>query len=620
MNIIPVVDHELVIHVFTPTDGPHAAAAYDELQGLWLRCRSLLGMVDVVPGLALPNHLPPALSDLPRAPELALAAQERADAPMQAIVRLHHDVLNLSVVLSSGVASPLGDEDLAGFPNADWPSLDQMWRRVAGHWSGALLGTARIYQAKLTSANPVWPDPGLGQQIRPLLPPAAEQEGWWHDGLAVPGGFTLWECSPRLDARPERRLVVIAPADRDPQVSAWTWSRGDVGIPPLARYLLHAAKIRYGLRVWTTANDRGVPHGVAAALHQTVEQISLRDQAVRAAGHPEDLTALTSHEIEAGKAASGLRRLRRSVEIALANMRQTLGPDADALFSGTGPLADDLDLGKWLVTRLDDELFYLEDAATQARHVASLLNQSTLRPSRARDLDAAVELPKTGLTTGGACTVTGDGDTGAADADRLLGDHVKAEASSSTPPHPPEVPVPDARSVFVIHGRDAAALKAFRGFLQALDLRPLDWEQVVARTGNAAPTLIDVLDKAIEDIQAAVVLLTPDDVGTLHPNLYGSNEPEYETKPTGQARPNVLFEAGMALARYRTRTVIIEIGELRPFSDLGGVNVIKFDGTVEQLHKIAHRLRVAGCAVDTTGPDWLDTHRFNGLDAYTRRP
>jgi predicted nucleotide-binding protein len=178
--------------------------------------------------------------------------------------------------------------------------------------------------------------------------------------------------------------------------------------------------------------------------------------------------------------------------------------------------------------------------------------------------------------------------------------------------------VPSPREVFVIHGRDEQARKALWGFLQAIDLHPLDWEEIVARTGNPLPFLGDVLAEAFRDIQAAVVLATPDDGASLHEDLRGRYEPEYERNVTGQARPNVLFEAGMAMALHPARTIMIEIGQLRPFSDVGGKNVIRFDGTTKSLHLIAQRLRVAECAVNTTGTDWLDTDRFAGLAAYHR--
>ncbi|MEU8006214.1 CATRA conflict system CASPASE/TPR repeat-associated protein [Catellatospora sp. NPDC049111] len=174
------------------------------------------------------------------------------------------------------------------------------------------------------------------------------------------------------------------------------------------------------------------------------------------------------------------------------------------------------------------------------------------------------------------------------------------------------------RQVFVIHGRDEQVRRAVFGFLQALDLRPLDWEELVGATAQTTPFLGDVLTKAFEVAQAAVVLLTPDDGAVLHPRLRGAREETYETRLTGQARPNVIFEAGMAMARFPQRTLLVEFGRLRPFADIGGRNTIRFDGTPDSLNKFVQRLRFAGCDPNTTGNGWLDPDRFAGLDVYDR--
>ncbi|MEH1014768.1 TIR domain-containing protein [Micromonospora sp. CPCC 206060] len=179
---------------------------------------------------------------------------------------------------------------------------------------------------------------------------------------------------------------------------------------------------------------------------------------------------------------------------------------------------------------------------------------------------------------------------------------------------------PDPRDVFVIHGRDEQARKVWWGFLQALDLHPVDREESIRRTGSASPYRGEVIAGAFPHVQATVVLLTPDDVVRLHPHLGDSDDPEYEARPTGQARPDVLFEAGMAFALHPDRTVVIGIGHLRPFPDIEGRDVIRFDGSARTLKRIAERLRTAGCAVRDDGDDWLDTGRFAGLGARTRRP
>lgn len=174
------------------------------------------------------------------------------------------------------------------------------------------------------------------------------------------------------------------------------------------------------------------------------------------------------------------------------------------------------------------------------------------------------------------------------------------------------------RDVFVIHGQDEAARQAVFALLHSLNLRPLEWEALVGRTGKAAPYLGEVITLAAATTRAALVILTPDDVVRLHPRLLNEERDPHEARLSCQARPNVFIELGLALMAYPSRTVIVEIGQMRRPSDIGGLNVIRFDRSTTSLRKIANRLRFAGCAVDDSGTDWLDPDRFARLDAFTR--
>ncbi|MBY8843616.1 TIR domain-containing protein [Streptomyces sp. SP2-10] len=174
------------------------------------------------------------------------------------------------------------------------------------------------------------------------------------------------------------------------------------------------------------------------------------------------------------------------------------------------------------------------------------------------------------------------------------------------------------RNVFVVHGRDEEVRTRMFDLLRLLDLRPLEWEDLVRATGKTAPFLGEVVAKAPEQAQAALVLLTPDDIVQLHPQLRGAREPAYETEPTGQPRPNVLIELGMVLMAYPERTLMVEVGALRTIADIAGRNVIRFDGSETALRKIAERLKLAGCTVDDTRSEWLQTWPYRHLSAYGR--
>lgn len=158
--------------------------------------------------------------------------------------------------------------------------------------------------------------------------------------------------------------------------------------------------------------------------------------------------------------------------------------------------------------------------------------------------------------------------------------------------------------VFVVHGRNEAARKSLFEFLRAIGLAPTEWSQAIARTGKGTPYVGQILDVAFDQAQAIVVLFTGDDEARLRAELIREGDPEYEKALTPQARPNVLFEAGMALGRCPDRTVLVELGALRPFSDIAGRHVVRMSNSIEARQALAQRLTTAGCTVDTTGTDW----------------
>jgi predicted nucleotide-binding protein len=173
----------------------------------------------------------------------------------------------------------------------------------------------------------------------------------------------------------------------------------------------------------------------------------------------------------------------------------------------------------------------------------------------------------------------------------------------------------DARAVMVVHGRNGEARRAMFDFLRALGLRPLEWGALVAGTGKGAPYIGEVLDHAFSVAAAVVVLFTPDDEARLREQYRAKADPTEETELTPQARPNVLFEAGMALGVHANRTILVELGQLRSFSDIYGRHVVRLDGSDGPVRDIARRLKEAGCNVDTEGDDWADPSRFPEAEA-----
>jgi hypothetical protein len=163
--------------------------------------------------------------------------------------------------------------------------------------------------------------------------------------------------------------------------------------------------------------------------------------------------------------------------------------------------------------------------------------------------------------------------------------------------------------VFVVYGRNLAARDAMFEFLRSLGLEPLDWDKLLAATGEASPYIGDVLAAGFPMAQAVVVLLTPDDEARVRPAFADRRDPPHELELTTQARPNVLFEAGMALAIHPKSTILVELGELRPFSDVAGRHVVRMNDGLEARRSLIGRLRTAGCPIDMNGA-WKETGGF----------
>ncbi len=172
----------------------------------------------------------------------------------------------------------------------------------------------------------------------------------------------------------------------------------------------------------------------------------------------------------------------------------------------------------------------------------------------------------------------------------------------------------DRRKVMVVCGRNQLAIDELFAFLRAIDLQPAEWSTLVKDTRTGAPYVGEVLDRAFVTSQAVVVFATPDDVATLRTEYRGVDEPSYETELTPQVRPNVLFEAGLAFGSHPARTILVELGTLRPVSDLSGRHAVRLNGHSGPLREIAMRLKTAGCAVDLEREPWHRPRDYPNLD------
>ncbi len=166
------------------------------------------------------------------------------------------------------------------------------------------------------------------------------------------------------------------------------------------------------------------------------------------------------------------------------------------------------------------------------------------------------------------------------------------------------------KQIFAVHGRNEKIRKSMFDLLRAFKLEPIEWEQAITMTGKPNPHIDEILFTGMQNAQAMLIIFTPDDLAMLNPKFHKENDQQWEKNLTGQPRPNVIFEAGMGYGKDPDRTILIQIGEIRPFSDISGRHVLKFKGTPSDRNNLANRLRLAGCEVNTEGSDWLTIGDF----------
>lgn len=174
-----------------------------------------------------------------------------------------------------------------------------------------------------------------------------------------------------------------------------------------------------------------------------------------------------------------------------------------------------------------------------------------------------------------------------------------------------------SRRVFVVYGRSSAEREAMYEFLRALGLEPIDWLRAKELAKVPAPTIFQVVDAGMRNAKACIVLITGDDLAYLRAGLRAKDDPEYERKPTPQARPNVIFEAGMALGRYPESTILVRFGNVRPFSDVGGFCMIDYKDDRSFRKELRLALETAQCQMDASATGWRRAGKF-GAEASAR--
>jgi predicted nucleotide-binding protein len=135
----------------------------------------------------------------------------------------------------------------------------------------------------------------------------------------------------------------------------------------------------------------------------------------------------------------------------------------------------------------------------------------------------------------------------------------------------------------VVHGHDEGAREAVARFLERIGFEAI----ILHEQANQGRTVIEKIE-AHGDVGFAVVLLTPDDIGSAKG---GAIAP--------RARQNVLLELGYFIGRLtRSRVCALKRGEVEIPSDFGGVVYETFDTTNGWKLALARELKAAGFEID----------------------
>jgi predicted nucleotide-binding protein len=152
-------------------------------------------------------------------------------------------------------------------------------------------------------------------------------------------------------------------------------------------------------------------------------------------------------------------------------------------------------------------------------------------------------------------------------------------------PIPSLAPMPGTRRVFIVHGRDEAAKETVARFLEKLDLHPV----ILHEQPSQGRTVIEKFE-GHADVDFAVVLLTPDDVG------YSNGEP---MKAQSRARQNVIFELGYFIGRLgRSRVCALYKGGVEILSDYEGVVYVSMDDPQGWRLLLAREIKASGIDIN----------------------
>ncbi|WP_164083510.1 TIR domain-containing protein [Stenotrophomonas maltophilia] len=141
------------------------------------------------------------------------------------------------------------------------------------------------------------------------------------------------------------------------------------------------------------------------------------------------------------------------------------------------------------------------------------------------------------------------------------------------------------RRVFVVHGHDDGLKETVARYLSRLELAPV----ILHEEPNQGRTIIEKFERHA-DVDFAVVLFTPDDVG------YPANRVE---KSRPRPRQNVVLELGFFMGTLgRQRVCVLYSGDVELPSDYAGVLYLPLDAAGAWRFLLAKEMKASGIDID----------------------
>lgn len=148
-----------------------------------------------------------------------------------------------------------------------------------------------------------------------------------------------------------------------------------------------------------------------------------------------------------------------------------------------------------------------------------------------------------------------------------------------------------AERIFIAHGHDDDAKQAVARYIEKLGFEPI----ILEEQPNQGRTIIEKFEESA-NVTYVIVLLTPDDLGSVKPTDVGQMAAPNLAQ---RARQNVIFELGYFFGKLgRNRVCALVKSEMEFPSDISGVLWVRMDVENNWKFKLAQEMRAAGLAVD----------------------